>query len=95
MPSFPQVQLYFSCLPEDKTPYVNSPGEKFRIKQLLYQLPPHDNEVRIFGVHVRKCKHHKNASQQVLSFTPQLQKRYSPFFCVSSRICCYPLNPQR
>ncbi|KAG9342251.1 hypothetical protein JZ751_016753, partial [Albula glossodonta] len=39
-----QVQLYFSCLPEDKVPYVNSPGEKFRIKQLLYQLPPHDNE---------------------------------------------------
>uniref|UniRef100_A0AAR2LU15 Prickle planar cell polarity protein 1 n=1 Tax=Pygocentrus nattereri TaxID=42514 RepID=A0AAR2LU15_PYGNA len=41
-----QVQLYFSCLPEDKVPYVNSPGEKHRIKQLLYQLPPHDNEVR-------------------------------------------------
>ncbi|XP_033940195.1 prickle-like protein 1a [Pseudochaenichthys georgianus] len=41
-----QVQLYFSCLPEDKIPFVNSPGEKFRIKQLLYQLPPHDNEVR-------------------------------------------------
>ncbi|CAG5957762.1 unnamed protein product [Menidia menidia] len=41
-----QVQLYFSCLPEDKVPYVNSPGEKLRIKQLLYQLPPHDNEVR-------------------------------------------------
>ncbi|KAJ8416347.1 hypothetical protein AAFF_G00356350 [Aldrovandia affinis] len=41
-----QVQLYFSCLPEDKVPYVNSPGEKFRIKQLLYQLPPHDNEIR-------------------------------------------------
>ncbi|XP_072124211.1 prickle-like protein 1b isoform X2 [Mobula birostris] len=41
-----QVQLYFSCLPEDKIPYVNSPGEKHRIKQLLYQLPPHDNEMR-------------------------------------------------
>lgn len=41
-----QVQLFFSCLPEDKVPYVNSPGEKFRIKQLLYQLPPHDNEIR-------------------------------------------------
>lgn len=44
-----QVQLYFSCLPEDKAPYVNSPGEKFRIKQLLYQLPPHDNEVNIMN----------------------------------------------
>uniref|UniRef100_A0A1A8MJT7 Prickle-like 1a n=1 Tax=Nothobranchius pienaari TaxID=704102 RepID=A0A1A8MJT7_9TELE len=41
-----QVQLYFSCLPEEKIPYVNSPGEKFRIKQLLHQLPPHDNEIR-------------------------------------------------
>ncbi|NWY74699.1 PRIC1 protein, partial [Erithacus rubecula] len=41
-----QVQLYFACLPEEKVPYVNSPGEKHRIKQLLYQLPPHDNEVR-------------------------------------------------
>ncbi|XP_008843081.1 prickle-like protein 1 [Nannospalax galili] len=41
-----QIQLYFACLPEDKVPYVNSPGEKHRIKQLLYQLPPHDNEVR-------------------------------------------------
>ncbi|XP_032893731.1 prickle-like protein 1 isoform X1 [Amblyraja radiata] len=41
-----QVQLYFSSLPEEKIPYVNSPGEKHRIKQLLYQLPPHDNEMR-------------------------------------------------
>ncbi|MEQ2177430.1 hypothetical protein GOODEAATRI_003458 [Goodea atripinnis] len=41
-----QVQMYFACLPEDKVPYVNSPGEKHRIRQLLYQLPPHDNECR-------------------------------------------------
>nr|XP_040570254.1 LOW QUALITY PROTEIN: protein prickle-like [Lepeophtheirus salmonis] len=41
-----QVHLYFSTLPEDKVPYVNSVGEKYRIKQLLHQLPPHDNEVR-------------------------------------------------
>ena len=27
-------------------PYVNSVGEKHRIKQLLHQLPPHDNETR-------------------------------------------------
>ena len=43
---FFQVHLYFSTLPEDKVPYVNSAGEKHRIKQLLHQLPPHDNEVR-------------------------------------------------
>ncbi|XP_072326927.1 prickle-like protein 2 [Scyliorhinus torazame] len=39
-----QVHQYYNCLPEDKVPYVNSPGEKYRIKQLLHQLPPHDNE---------------------------------------------------
>lgn len=43
--SSPQVHQYYSSLPEDKVPYVNSPGEKYRIKQLLHQLPPHDNEV--------------------------------------------------
>ncbi len=26
-------------------PYVNSVGERYRVKQLLQQLPPHDNEV--------------------------------------------------
>ncbi|KAG8197222.1 hypothetical protein JTE90_011377 [Oedothorax gibbosus] len=41
-----QVHLYFSGLPEAKVPYVNSVGEKYRIKQLLHQLPPHDNEAR-------------------------------------------------
>ncbi|ODM94475.1 Protein prickle [Orchesella cincta] len=41
-----QVHLYFSSVPEDKIPYVNSVGEKYRIKQLLNQLPPHDNESR-------------------------------------------------
>lgn len=41
-----QVHLYFAGLPEAKVPYVNSVGEKYRIKQLLHQLPPHDNEVR-------------------------------------------------
>nr|XP_006816374.1 PREDICTED: prickle2-like protein isoform X2 [Saccoglossus kowalevskii] len=41
-----QVHHYFTSLPEDKIPYVNSEGEKYRIKLLLQQLPPHDNEVR-------------------------------------------------
>ncbi|XP_052418860.1 prickle-like protein 2 isoform X2 [Carassius gibelio] len=41
-----QVHQYYSFFPEDKVPYVNSIGEKHRIKQLLQQLPPHDNEVR-------------------------------------------------
>ncbi|XP_055387029.1 protein prickle [Condylostylus longicornis] len=41
-----QVRLYFSLIPDDKVPYVNSPGERYRVRQLLQQLPPHDNEVR-------------------------------------------------
>ncbi|XP_053705068.1 prickle-like protein 2 isoform X1 [Synchiropus splendidus] len=41
-----QVHQYYNALPEEKVPYINSPGEKYRIKQLLHQLPPHDNEVR-------------------------------------------------
>ena len=40
-----QVRLYFSQLPDDKVPYVNSAGERYRVKQLLQQLPPQDNEV--------------------------------------------------
>ncbi|KAJ8257287.1 hypothetical protein GJAV_G00183980 [Gymnothorax javanicus] len=41
-----QVYQYYNSLPEEKVPYVNSPGEKHRIKQLLHQLPPHDNEAQ-------------------------------------------------
>ncbi|XP_022081320.1 prickle-like protein 3 isoform X2 [Acanthaster planci] len=41
-----QVHQYMNALPDDKIPYVNSEGEKYRIKSLMQQLPPHDNEVR-------------------------------------------------
>lgn len=43
---FIQVHQYYNSLPEEKVPYINSPGEKYRLKQLLHQLPPHDNEVQ-------------------------------------------------
>lgn len=52
-----QVHQYYSSLPEDKVPYVNSPGEKHRIKQLLHQLPPHDNEVRSAWALTQKGQH--------------------------------------
>nr|XP_061803024.1 prickle planar cell polarity protein 3-like [Nerophis lumbriciformis] len=39
-----QVYQYFSSLPEDRVPYVNSAGERYRLKQLLHQLPAHDSE---------------------------------------------------
>ncbi|XP_043481208.1 protein prickle-like isoform X2 [Leptopilina heterotoma] len=41
-----QVHLFFSGLPEDRIPYVGSAGERERVRQLLQQLPPHDNEAR-------------------------------------------------
>ncbi|XP_077139854.1 prickle planar cell polarity protein 3 isoform X2 [Ranitomeya variabilis] len=41
-----QVHQYFRCLPEDKVPYVQSMGERYRLRQLLHQLPPHDCEAR-------------------------------------------------
>ncbi|XP_028397631.1 uncharacterized protein LOC114521396 isoform X2 [Dendronephthya gigantea] len=39
-----QVFAYMSALPEDKIPYVSSPGEKYRNRQLIFQLPAHDSE---------------------------------------------------
>ncbi|CAJ0930973.1 unnamed protein product, partial [Mesorhabditis belari] len=38
------VHLYFACLPEDKVPYTNSVGEKWRERQLRSQLPPQDSD---------------------------------------------------
>ncbi|KAK6051941.1 PET domain protein [Cooperia oncophora] len=32
--------------PEEKVPYVNSAGEKWRIRQLRHQLPPQDSDPR-------------------------------------------------
>lgn len=84
-----QIQLYFSCLPEDKIPYVNSPGEKFRVKQLLYQLPPHDNEVRIFIL----CATVLHPPQQVCSFTLWQPEKISSAGCLSSCISCGSVNP--
>lgn len=40
-----QVQFYFQSLPEDKIPQIDSIGEKYRVRQLLHQLPPHDDKV--------------------------------------------------
>ncbi|KAE8583159.1 hypothetical protein XENTR_v10020448 [Xenopus tropicalis] len=41
-----QVHQFFKCFPEKKIPYISSPGERYRLKQLLHQLPPHDSEAR-------------------------------------------------
>lgn len=59
-----QVHQYYNSLPEEKVPYINSPGEKYRIKQLLHQLPPHDNEVKHFNS--KYC--HALVHQQFLVF---------------------------
>ena len=42
-----KVHQYMSALPEAKVPYAGgSAGEKYRVAQLLRQLPPHDSEAR-------------------------------------------------
>ncbi|KAL6739895.1 hypothetical protein Aduo_013294 [Ancylostoma duodenale] len=40
------VHMYFASLPEEKVPYVNSAGEKWRLRQLRHQLPPQDSDPR-------------------------------------------------
>ncbi|KHJ84445.1 PET domain protein [Oesophagostomum dentatum] len=40
------VHMYFASLPEEKIPYVNSVGEKWRLRQLRHQLPPQDSDPR-------------------------------------------------
>ncbi|KAE9421457.1 hypothetical protein Angca_002210, partial [Angiostrongylus cantonensis] len=40
------IHMYFATLPEEKVPYVNSVGEKWRLRQLRYQLPPQDSDPR-------------------------------------------------
>lgn len=49
-----QVHLYFATIPEDKVPYVNSVGERYRVKQLLQQLPPQDNAVSVQNSFIKK-----------------------------------------
>jgi len=39
-----QVRQFFKCFPEDKVPFLNSIGEKYRTKMLEEQLPPHDSD---------------------------------------------------
>jgi hypothetical protein len=63
-----QVHQYFMSIAEEKIPYVNSYGEKYRIKQLLYQLPPHDNEARY-------CNPLTNEELEQLKLFSQQRKR--------------------
>ncbi|XP_065209760.1 four and a half LIM domains protein 3-like isoform X2 [Planococcus citri] len=37
-----KVEQYFRCLPQNKIPKIGTPGEKYRDKQLVYQLPKQD-----------------------------------------------------
>ncbi|CAF1502059.1 unnamed protein product [Adineta steineri] len=39
-----QVRQFFKCFPEDKVPFPNSIGEKYRTRMLEEQLPPHDSD---------------------------------------------------
>uniref|UniRef100_A0A3P8Q207 Prickle homolog 2b n=1 Tax=Astatotilapia calliptera TaxID=8154 RepID=A0A3P8Q207_ASTCA len=77
-----QVHQYYSSLPEDKVPYVNSPGEKYRIKQLLNQLPPHDNEFmfswfhgHVIFIQVRYCNSLDDEEKRELKLFSNQRKR--------------------
>ncbi|MXQ98837.1 hypothetical protein E5288_WYG013422 [Bos mutus] len=70
-----QVYQFFSCLPEDKVPYVNSPGEKYRIKQLLHQLPPHDKPGRPLLLQVQYCTALEEEEKKELRAFSQQRKR--------------------
>ncbi len=37
-----QIEQYFRALPQNKVPKIGTPGEKYRDKQLVYQLPKQD-----------------------------------------------------
>ncbi|CAF2479428.1 unnamed protein product [Rotaria sp. Silwood2] len=41
-----QVRQFFKCFPEDKVPFLNSIGEKYRTKMLEIQIPPQDSDVK-------------------------------------------------
>ena len=64
------MHQYFNSISEEKIPYVNSYGEKYRIKQLLNQLPPHDNEARY-------CNELSAEEQEQLKLFSQKRKRES------------------
>lgn len=40
--SLPQVEEYFSMLPEKSVPRLGTPGERYRDRQLAFQLPKQD-----------------------------------------------------
>ncbi|KAK3728950.1 hypothetical protein QZH41_016820, partial [Actinostola sp. cb2023] len=63
-----QVHLYMSSLTEEKIPYVDSLGEKYRNRQIILQLPPHDNEARF-------CNGLSEEEKRELRFFVALRKR--------------------
>lgn len=63
-----QVHLYMNSLTEEKIPYVDSIGEKYRNRQIILQLPPHDNEARF-------CNGLSEDEKRELRFFVALRKR--------------------
>ncbi|XP_020911152.1 uncharacterized protein LOC110248926 isoform X3 [Exaiptasia diaphana] len=63
-----QAHLYMSSLSEEKIPYVDSIGEKYRNRQIILQLPPHDNEARF-------CNGLSEDEKRELRFFVALRKR--------------------
>ncbi|CAF1090295.1 unnamed protein product [Didymodactylos carnosus] len=83
---FRYVRQFFKCLPEEKVPYINSIGEKYRTKKLEEQLPPHDsdpkhcrylteeekNELKIFSEQQRQSALGRGTAKQISLTQPSL-----------------------
>lgn len=59
-----------NSLTEEKIPYVDSVGERYRNRQIILQLPPHDNESRF-------CSELSEEEKRELRFFVALRKRDS------------------
>ena len=63
-----QVHSYMCSLPEDKVPYVDSNGERYRQRQIILQLPSYDNEAKF-------CNNLSEEEKRELKFFVALRRR--------------------
>ncbi|CAF3092478.1 unnamed protein product [Rotaria socialis] len=98
-----QVRQFFKCFPEDKVPFLNSIGEKYRARLLETQLPPQDsdpkycraltedekNELRTFNEQQRHNAFGRGVAKQLLLTQSPLPCRACQNLIDSGSICVY------
>lgn len=98
-----QVRQFFKCFPEDKVPFLNSIGEKYRTKMLEEQLPPHDsdpkycrslnedekNELRIFNEQQRHNALGRGSARQLSLTQSPIPCRGCQTLIESGSICVF------